>query len=194
MCGHVGSLHVNQSWDSWTIFLYKHFCCNLHGYWVLVCCYLQLNQVSPQQTDVIEHHYKVYERLQKIKAETEEVSANRQKQKLDCITFCPARGYWYQFVWYEPHMLENLNYELSGKKLNSEWSFGWQVDNFFKSHGFYRLYGIYTWNLIFWTNCKPSVSIVNANRLKRQQRLRLMHLVKCTGSGTMKWWDWPMVK
>ena len=34
----------------------------------------QLNQVSPQQTDVIEHHYKVYERLQKIRAETEEVS------------------------------------------------------------------------------------------------------------------------
>lgn len=39
--------------------------------------YLQLNQVSPQQIDVIEHHYKVYERLQKIKAETEEVSANK---------------------------------------------------------------------------------------------------------------------
>lgn len=38
--------------------------------------------MSPQQTDVIEHHYKVYERLQKIKAETEEVSANQQKQKL----------------------------------------------------------------------------------------------------------------
>ena len=33
----------------------------------------QLNQVSPQQTDVIEHHYKVYERLQNIRAETEEV-------------------------------------------------------------------------------------------------------------------------
>jgi len=29
--------------------------------------------VSPQQTDVIEHHYKVYERLQNIRAETEEV-------------------------------------------------------------------------------------------------------------------------
>ncbi|KAJ7351127.1 SLIT-ROBO Rho GTPase-activating protein 3 [Desmophyllum pertusum] len=33
----------------------------------------ELNQVSPQQTDVIEHHYKVYERLQKIKAETDEI-------------------------------------------------------------------------------------------------------------------------
>lgn len=44
--------------------------------------YLQLNQVSPQQTDVIEHHYKVYERLQKVKAETEEVSANKGKHKL----------------------------------------------------------------------------------------------------------------
>lgn len=33
----------------------------------------ELNQVSPQQTDVIEHHYRVYERLQKIRAETEEI-------------------------------------------------------------------------------------------------------------------------
>lgn len=31
--------------------------------------------MSPQQTDVIEHHYRVYERLQKIRAETEEVGA-----------------------------------------------------------------------------------------------------------------------
>ena len=34
---------------------------------------VQMNQVSPQQTDVIEHHYVVFEKLQKIKAETEEV-------------------------------------------------------------------------------------------------------------------------
>jgi len=58
---------------------------------LLLGFYLQLNQVSPQQTDVIEHHYKVYERLQKIKAETEEVSVNQQKQKL--VTIPLARCY-----------------------------------------------------------------------------------------------------
>lgn len=40
---------------------------------IAFCFFRQLNQVSPQQTDVIEHHYRVYERLQKIRAETEEV-------------------------------------------------------------------------------------------------------------------------
>lgn len=33
----------------------------------------EMNQVSPQQTDVIEHHYRVFDKLQKIKAETEEI-------------------------------------------------------------------------------------------------------------------------
>ena len=33
----------------------------------------QLYQVSPQQIDVIEHHYRVFERLQRAKAETDEV-------------------------------------------------------------------------------------------------------------------------
>lgn len=33
----------------------------------------EMNQVSPQQTDVIKHHYTVYEKLDKIKAETEEI-------------------------------------------------------------------------------------------------------------------------
>lgn len=42
---------------------------------IAFCFFPQLNQVSPQQTDVIEHHYRVYERLQKIRAETEEVGA-----------------------------------------------------------------------------------------------------------------------
>ena len=42
---------------------------------IAFCFFPQLNQVSPQQTDVIEHHYRVYERLQKIRAETEEVCA-----------------------------------------------------------------------------------------------------------------------
>ena len=66
----------------------------------LIIFYLQLNQVSPQQTDVIEHHYKVYERLQKIKAETEEVSANRQKHKLvyNESTYMYNVGRGYQFV------------------------------------------------------------------------------------------------
>lgn len=60
------------------------FFCSNEFVWLLsfFCFYLQLNQVSPQQIDVIEHHYKVYERLQKIKAETEEVSANKQKYEL----------------------------------------------------------------------------------------------------------------
>lgn len=38
-----------------------------------LCVIVQMNQVSPQQTDVIEHHYRVFDKLQKIKAETEEV-------------------------------------------------------------------------------------------------------------------------
>lgn len=40
---------------------------------VVIHVIVQMNQVSPQQTDVIEHHYRVFEKLQKIKAETEEV-------------------------------------------------------------------------------------------------------------------------
>ena len=53
--------------------------------------------MSPQQTDIIEHHYKVYERLQKIKAETEEVSTKQRQHKLveesaqleaNCVNLC----------------------------------------------------------------------------------------------------------
>lgn len=42
-------------------------------FFLWLCVIVQMNQVSPQQTDVIEHHYRVFEKLQKIKAETEEV-------------------------------------------------------------------------------------------------------------------------
>ncbi|PFX15089.1 SLIT-ROBO Rho GTPase-activating protein 1 [Stylophora pistillata] len=38
----------------------------------------ELYQVSPQQIDVIEHHYRVFERLQKAKAETEEIGKSAE--------------------------------------------------------------------------------------------------------------------
>ena len=80
---------------------------------------------------------------------------------------------------------------------NSEWSLRGLVENYFSSHWVYDNYMKYdcykkklTLNLIKLN----LVFFANFCRLRRQQRPHAMPLVKCTDSGTMRWWDWPMVK
>ena len=76
--------------------------------------------------------------------------------------------------------------------LNSEWSLRGLVENYFSSHWVYDNY----------TKKKLTLNLIKLNlvffadfcRLRRQQRPHVMPLVKCTDSGTMRWWDWPMVK